>query len=353
MIHDQSSFDFAALADFVVQFLAVAYGVFATATDFKETAPDGKKHLSKTGKMGIAFLIVISIASIGVKIYQHAKDSKAKSEAQAAQQKMVQDLEQSLSNSRTMSNALADANAKLTSQAGMMTHEADILKQQTAKMGDLMEGSQKIIHASTRILDPLDDSFNVYVRESLKRSEPALEPYLHRIGSPEYQYVDSKNSQNWPKEEDGDFGKYANWRDLDVRVYPISELRQVVYPKRYKGSTEYQLHAAVVCTTPDQRPSSQVSVHIFGPEVILECRAGDVNWTKNGDIRAYVDLRNSFLIVWPSTPTAVREYAPPLRNLEVDIMGKNHSLDATNFYVIPCPLQDKETCYISRMPRDY
>jgi len=358
IVFDQLSFDSTTFADFVVQFLAVAYGVFATATDFKETTADGKKHLSKTGKIGIAFLIIISIASIGVKIYQHAKDSKVKAETQAAQQKIVHDLEQSLGSSKAMSNTLADANAKLTSQAGMIAHEADVLKQQTAKMGDLMNGSQQIVHATTRVLDPLDDSFRVYIQERINRSEPALEPYLHRIGSSQNEYADSNNNPHWPKEDDGDFGSYANWRVYDVRVYLISKFQQVVYPKRHKSSAEYQLHAEVVCTTPDRLPSSHLSIDISGDEVVLECRASDVNWEgRNGDVRSYVDLRSSFLIVEPSTvvgpSTAVHAYAPPLKDFEVDIFGKNHRLEATDFYVIPCPLDDKKTCYISRMPRDY
>jgi hypothetical protein len=132
----QSSFDFATLADFVVQFLAVAYGVFATSTDFKETSVDGKKQLSKEGKIGIAFLIFISIASIGVKVYQHTKDTKAKAEAEATQQKMIYGLEEGVRESKEMSDALASANAKLTSQTGMMTHETDVLTQQSNKGRD-------------------------------------------------------------------------------------------------------------------------------------------------------------------------------------------------------------------------
>lgn len=356
VVSGQSNFDFTTLADFAVQFLAVAYGVFATATDFKETSEDGKKRLSKTGEIGIAFLIIISIASIGVKIYQHAKDSKTKADAQAAQQKMVRELEQSLSDSKAMNSALADANAKLTSQTGLMTHEADILERQTAQMGGLMLGTK-------RVLDPLDDSFRIQIREYIKRSEPDLEPYLHRIGSPE---SDQPTGQNWPKEEDGDFGSYVNSRIFEIRVYPISELAQVVYPKRYLGPLDYQLHLEVVCAAPDKQSSLSIDpdkpppsiefLQISGDEVRLVCQVDGLHWIRGADIRSYVDLKNSFMIVSPSTPVwrlgTLHDYAPPLKLINVDISGKNHFLSSAPVAVTPCPLRDPETCYISHMPSD-
>jgi hypothetical protein len=346
---DKSSFDFASLADFAVQFLAVAYGVYATASDFKEEREGGGKRLSRSGKIGIAFLVAVSIASIGVKIYQHQKEAKSKAEAEATQQKMIADLEQSLGNSKVMSKALESADAKLTG-------EAHTLQEQSTKMSGLLQGTQASLAATSRVLDPLDDAFKVEIWEKISSSDPAIADYIRNEHIPFGSYKRSFSGDDyWPKKEDGNFHEYLQMHQFQIEIAKTSS-----YNARtsYRGGgmpSRESISTWAVCSTDKEFPSSHESFWIENDGVNVECDVENLKWENNGDIRSYLDLKHSILtLIYTRLGIELEDYhepIPPSLQLVVEIYTKNHRALIQKFRVVPCrePLGES-ICYAAPMP---
>jgi hypothetical protein len=359
---DKSNFDFASLADFAVQFLAVAYGVFATASDFKEER-DGKKLLSRVGKIGIAFLVAVSIASIGVKIYQHQKDVKAKADADATQLKMIADLEQSLNNSKAMSKALDNADAKLTQQA-------NALQNQSTKMNGLIEGSERNLRETSRVLDPLDESLDVTISEAVSLSDPEVQAYLRRkpfvnidsdLGAkPRYFRVrntpDShivivhgvkEEASAWPGAEDGNFGEFMRLHWMELVIHPPNS--DLSGTNDYKAFDPKSLKINLACSSGGKFNPTEEILDLHEDNISLSCRLTEQKWERvGGEMKSYLDLQGREVFVRVSGDPERKMTAIKLKRLGVTLQSKHHKIEIVNFKEIPCPWgKGWDRCYSS------
>jgi hypothetical protein len=199
-LFEASKFDFVSLADLTLQLLTVAYGVFATSTDFKETGADGKKHLSKVGRIGIAFLLVNSIAGVALKVYQHHQDELGKEKAQAQQQKMVSDLELGLERS-------AKLQSDLQNQTQEMSQQTSLMQKQNGDVRAIITEGQRTYHQTSRLLSPIEQKAYVSIEESLSFDDPGVRSYVERIQQSKLfkntPLILGPFDERWPKDADG------------------------------------------------------------------------------------------------------------------------------------------------------
>lgn len=154
--------------------IAGAYGVYATVTDFHEKR-NGRQVLSRSGRIGLAILLVATCASISVDAWKELSESRASAKVSDRLKGIANDLSNTDKTLKKTGTKLDDANTKLVNAQSS-------LDSSSAQISSNVSISKSVLSDTQRALDPIEREWILVKAEvDVPTDHVLVQPYISRL----------------------------------------------------------------------------------------------------------------------------------------------------------------------------
>jgi hypothetical protein len=232
----------------IASVLSAGYGIFATLTDFHETR-DGRQTLTRAGKQGIAFLLIVSAFGVGADMWEKVEGQQSSAET---------------------------------------AHE---LKSVLTTASDTTTKLDSVLTEAQRAADPLRGPLNLLVSFGIEQEGP-ISPYLDRVArdvahKPTFDLHFKASNAGFPDlrlKREADLADLAGLSHLSLDFYMGHELADPKTSEPY-----YSLGTTCVDRTNVEAVRHLGIGRVLHSSVLIDCDSR-TSGSASKDVRGYRDL---------------------------------------------------------------